>query len=1079
MSEYRNVEKPFLNSLHGFGWQIIDQGCNAIPQDATLSLRSNFREIVLRDAFIQSVCKINLTEDGQEWLTDKQLVQIYDDLLAEPYPNLLAANIAIHEMIAKKTIVVDSNELTGEQFVKVKLIDFDNISANSFIAINQFRIDTIGTDKSFIIPDIVLFVNGMPLVVIECKDFDVANPIHEAVTQIRRYSNQREATKLAGLREGEERLFWFNVFSIATYANIAKYGTITSDEEFYFEWKDVFPRENLPLGVELSNLSSQDKLICGMLAPANLLDILRSFTLFETSKSGITIKKVPRYQQYRAVGKIIQRLATGVTPLERSGVIWHTQGSGKSLTMVMLIRKLRTVEALKAFKVLLVNDRIDLEEQLGETALLTNEKIDYVENNNQLREKLATPSSNIVMVMIHKFQESQHKVSTRIDKQLENVNLYRIFREINPSENILVLIDEAHRTQGSEMGDNLFTAFPNATRIAFTGTPLITERHNTKTVERFGSYIDKYKLQDAVDDGATLQIIYEGRSADSAIYDKMLFEEKLNTLLQGYSPEEQAAVRQKYGTSKDMLDAPEHVNNVANDLVNHYIDNILPNGFKAQVVANSVIAAVRYKHAIIAALQARIALEAVKPQPDTDLIKLLEFITAEAVVSSQGTNEDAIITNARNLARKNKAVDGFLIKTDYAKPISSCSFLVVCDMLLTGFDAPIEQIMYIDTRLKEHNLLQAIARVNRTAKGKSRGYIVDYCANPGNLKEALSIYSQDDANEVMQSFKDINSEIPILEHRYRRIIQLFSENKIIEIEAYLNQTLIDIPTRRLTLEKCIDLAEDIEFRANFEVYLQHFLQSMDIVLPNKAADTYKIPAKHLSDILFAMRQRYKDDSLNIANVGQKIKLLINEHLISIGINPKIPPTELFSPNFIKELNKSDASKKSVASEMEHAIRKHIKVNMENDPALYSKLYEKLEEILKRHREDWEKLAEELQLFATNEVKQGRKDNQYGLNELEAIFFDFIVQKAKITSIEPLKQILTEITKSILIDLQRSIIIIDFWNRPFEINKIKRRIADTFLFSDIDELIENSDYLATEIVDLAKHKKHEVAKYEIK
>ena len=505
MSEYKNVEKPFLNSLESLGWQIIDQGCNAIPQDATLSLRSNFREIVLRDEFIKSVRKINLTDDGQEWLIDKQLVQIYDDLLAEPYPNLLAANRAIHELITKKTIVIDCNELIGEQFVKVKLIDFENISANSFIAINQFRVDTIGTDKSFIIPDIVLFVNGLPLVVIECKDFDVANPIHEAVTQIHRYANLREATKLAGLREGEERLFWFNLFSIATYANVAKYGTITSDEEFYFEWKDIYPPENLPYGVELSNLSSQDKLICGMLAPANLLDILRSFTLFETTTSGVTIKKVPRYQQYRAVSKIIQRLATGITPLERSGVIWHTQGSGKSLTMVMLIRKLRTVNTLKAFKILLVNDRIDLEDQLGETALLTNEKIDYVENTHQLREKLATPSSNVVMVMIHKFQESQHKVTTRVGKQLENVNLYRVFKEINPAENILVLIDEAHRTQGSEMGDNLFTAFPNATRIAFTGTPLITERHNTKTVERFGSYIDKYKLQDAVDDGATLQ----------------------------------------------------------------------------------------------------------------------------------------------------------------------------------------------------------------------------------------------------------------------------------------------------------------------------------------------------------------------------------------------------------------------------------------------------------------------------------------------------------------------------------------------------------------------------------------------
>lgn len=1076
MSEYKNVEKPFINSLRSLGWQIIDQGCNTIPQDAIISLRSSFREVILRDEFIKSMRSINLTEDGCEWLTDKQLLQIYDELLSTPYPSLLEANAAIHEMLAKKSIVVDCNELTSEQFVKVKLIDFDDIKANSFIAINQFRIDTIGTDKNFIIPDIVLFVNGLPLVVIECKDFDVANPIHEAVTQIQRYANQREATKLAGLREGEERLFWFNLFSIATYANVAKYGTITSDEEFYFEWKDVFPRDNLPTGVELAELSSQDKLIYGMLAPANLLDILRSFTLFETTESGVTIKKVPRYQQYRAVNKIIQRLENGVTPSERSGVVWHTQGSGKSLTMIMLIRKLRTIEKLKSFKILLVNDRIDLEKQLGNTALLTGEKINYIENSRELQSELATPTSNVAMVMIHKFQERQQKITTRVGAQLASINLYTSFGEVNPAENILILIDEAHRTQGSELGDNLFTAFPNATRIAFTGTPLITDRHDTKTFERFGSYIDKYKLQDAVDDGATLQIIYEGRSVDSAIYDKMKFEEKLNLLLQGYTTEEQAAIRQKYGTSKDVLDAPEHINDVANDLVNHYIDNILPNGFKAQVVANTVIAAVRYKQAIMAALQARIEVEKSKEIINEELISKLSFITAEAVVSSQGTNEAAIITNARKSAISNKAVDGFLSKIDGAKPISCCTFLVVCDMLLTGFDAPIEQVMYIDTKLKEHNLLQAIARVNRTAKGKSRGFIVDYCANTGNLKEALTIYGQDAADEVMQNFKDINSEIPILEHRYQRIIQLFTDKHIDNVEDYLNQKITSIATRRLILERCVDLAEEIEFRANFEVYLQHFLQSMDIVLPNIAVEPYKIPAKHLSDILFAMRQRYKDNSLNIANVGQKIKLLIDAHLIGIGVNPKIPPTELFSATFIQELNKNNSTPKSVASEMEHAIRKHIKVNMENDPALYSKLYEKLEEILKKYREDWEKLSEELQLFAEKEVKQGRKDNKLGLNTLEAIFLDFITQKAKLTISDSLIPNLIDVTKSILVELQQCITVIDFWNKPFEIKQLKSKLVDILIFSGFDELADNPDHLVNEIVDLAKHKKHEVVKY---
>lgn len=329
----------------------------------------------------------------------------------------------------------------------------------------------------------------------------------------------------------------------------------------------------------------------------------------------------------------------------------------------------------------------------------------------------------------------------------------------------------------------------------------------------------------------------------------------------------------------------------------------------------------------------------------------------------------------------------------------------------------------------------------------------------------------------MQSFKDINSEIPVLEHRYQRVMQLFTENKIPEITDYLNQVITNINARRMVLERCVDLADDIEFRANFEVYLQRFLQSMDIVLPNSAAEPYKIPAKHLGDMLYAIKNRYKDDSLNIANVGKKIKLLIDEHLISTGVNPQIAPTELFSENFIQELNKNNASPKAVASEMEHAIRKHIKVNMEKDPALYSKLYEKLEEIIKKNRENWEKLADELQIFRDNEVATGRKDNQYGLNELEAVFFDFTCKQAKITVIpDELVDSFACVIRKILQQLRQALVIIDFWNKPFEINNAKSGIIDILIFSGIDIIADQSDHLASEIVSLAKVRNNEVMNY---
>ena len=510
MSEYIHVEKPFLHQLSMLGWTVVDHGVNIIPSDPAVSLRTSFREWLLPGVFRDAVRSINRTDAGEAWLTNRQLDELHDQILRQPNRTLLEANEAIHALLFKTQ--VDVNEATGEQDPVVKLIDFANPASNQFHAINQFRVDTPGCVKQFIIPDIVLFVNGIPLTVVECKlgGPTCANPMHEAFVQLQRYRNAREATQQAGLKEGEPRLFHTNILLIRTSGAEADYGTLTSGEEHYYAWKTLWPDSD----ENLADMNSQQRLIQGMLSKDNLLRILRTCSVYMDTDAGKRIKVVARYQQFRAAGKIIERLRRGATPMERSGVVWHTQGSGKSLTMVFLARMLRASRDLNDFKMLLVNDRVDLEDQLGQTATLIGGKVNIIENTQSLRSHLAADSSDINMVMVHKFKERELTLPPQVADALgtyQAMPAASTFGVVNVSERIILMIDEAHRTQGSDLGDNLFEAFPNATRIAFTGTPLIADRHGEKkTVKRFGEYIDTYLLMDAVHDGATLQILYEG-----------------------------------------------------------------------------------------------------------------------------------------------------------------------------------------------------------------------------------------------------------------------------------------------------------------------------------------------------------------------------------------------------------------------------------------------------------------------------------------------------------------------------------------------------------------------------------------
>lgn len=445
LDEEHYVENPFLYHLQKLGWKIYRQNKDN-PEDAkeitsfnqgfepiygkSTKFRESFREVILESVLKESIKRIN------PWIEEDQINEVVRRITT-PYKNsLLEINREIHDLLLENTSVSE-NRQTGERSPTVKFIDFHNLDNNSFIAISQFKVNITGTEKH-IIPDIVLFVNGLPLVVVECKLPTISDPIGEGIEQIKRYSNRR------GAREGNEKLFWYNLFSVATSRQVAKYGTITSDYEDFVEWKDPYPYTLSDIRSE-GNITSQELLIYGMLSNRNLLDIFHNFTIFKEDSKGGIAKIVPRYQQFRAVKKMVKRIKEGKTPEEKGGIIWHTQGSGKSLTMMYAVREIYHDPELSNFKIVFVTDRKDLEKQLYATSSSVGFTVKLARSIHELKELLRTNTPDLVMCMIHKYQERELKSE---------------FPVLNTPTNILVMIDEAHRSQYKLLGANLRKALP-------------------------------------------------------------------------------------------------------------------------------------------------------------------------------------------------------------------------------------------------------------------------------------------------------------------------------------------------------------------------------------------------------------------------------------------------------------------------------------------------------------------------------------------------------------------------------------------------------------------------------------------
>lgn len=1046
IDEYNSVEHPFMEQLKELGWtkkpnEVIELQMQQQPSE---SFRTDFSEVVLQPKLREALCRIN------PFLTDSQVDEVANHITAWQPGSLLENNERIHTLITQGTSV-SRNEQTGEQSPCVHYVDFDHPENNSLTAISQFKVSIPGTEHH-IIPDIVLFLNGLPIVVVEAKSPKVTEPLPEAIDQLMRYSEQR-----GDVGEGVPPLFYYNQFLIVTCRSEAKAGTITTHREKYFyRWTDPYPLTLNDLKHGNSTPNDQQRLVAGMLTPRNLLDIIKVFTLFSINGKGQKIKLVCRYQQFRAVKKMKERLLKGHNPLDRGGILWHTQGSGKSLTMMFLVRQMRQITALAGWKVVFVTDRTQLEEQLGDTGGgvgFTLKKAEFINPRDDkpgqsLKELLSTDTSDLVMAMIHKFQEAGE------------FSDLQVFPVLNTSDKVLVLTDEAHRSQYAMLGANLDRALPNATRIGFTGTP------TSKTERLYRDYIDSYTMRESVDDGVTLEIIYQGFTQNAEVEDKEGADARFADVFSDYNIMERLQIL-GFGSRDAYLDSEVTIRDKAASMVDHYVSQIFPGGFKAQVVANSRIAAVTYKRMIEEALKEKIAeLEINNPMHVN--LDTLRSVKA-AVVISGDRNDELAIKQYADTHYHQRSIKSFKLsfgQEDEDDPTikGDIGFIIVNNMLTTGFDAPIEQVLYLDRVLVAHNLLQAITRPNRVGgEGKDYGFVVDYVGIGHHLKKAIDYYDekqgQVDTEQTDETLTTIVNESELLK-------ELCKAHET--IWKFLHENGLDDLTDE---DAFFDFFYDEAARTKWLELYNDFTRAFNAVLPRKEALDYMSDWKSMTEINALAMKHLRDGRFSMKGIPPKLRAIANEYLVSKGIEEKVKPISIMSEKFVESVKKRK-SNKTKAAETEHAIRNYIDVNIDEDPELFASFAKSIEEILKNFKGNWKKIYEELEKLRQR-IMQRERENTYGLDRKRQMPF-FRIFKSELFGNADLSedQIASnvELTVHVTDKLQTELRLLGFWNSIPAQNRLKSELQRILLspdFCGLPNMVSKYPALVSRIMEVAR------------
>lgn len=1027
--EFTEVQKPAFELLRD------RLGYRYAPAESLGESRSSDSDVILNDVLAKKLREINpgISDNG-----------IRDTLEAIRQPlakNLLEANEACYLYLSRWVTI---SEFRNGKLINpsIKFFDFDNPENNDFLVVDELVVKGPRRTRRM---DLVVFVNGIPLVVIECKSPTESDGIAQAVADLRDYQ---------AVDDGVARLFHTCLLTLALNKHDAQYGTVETPLERYAKWKSVFPRTKFDLEHMFDHEpTTQDKLLVGMLSKATLIDMLRNFVVFDRD-DGKLIKKLARYQQFEAVNLTLQRIlgrdnsaskineaGVGYVAAETKetsdsdsvseihdykdsgGVIWHTQGSGKSLTMLWLCLKLRRETKLDNPTLLIVTDRTDLDRQITSTFINCNfENPIRASRVDHLRNLLTDGVGRTVMTTIQKFREEfenegEEKKSNKADKILRGRLSDKVVDEAQkPSDpilskngNIFVLIDEAHRTEYGRFNANLRRALPKACLIGFTGTPI------PKTVHYFGNYIHCYKMPQSVEDGATVPILYESRLADLE-FDVDVWAR--------FSDLDEKALSARNRRLIKFGEVRSRIKMISDDIAEHYRANLEPDGFKAMVAVSSQVAASIYYEYLTQKLGPRV------------------------IVLISGTKDKSSPLN--DLRDQFNPEEPWIEKFKMSG-VDELALLVVVDKYLTGFDAPIVRAMYLDKPLTEHNLLQAIARVNRPMpeKGKEWGLIVDYWGVAGHLNEALASLSVDIRPDDAMTQRDSKASVERLKQTRDAALDLFDRDwGRDDIEPWI-----------LRLEK-----EDI--RAVFRFRHREFYKALEQLLPDPRALDFVRDFAWIDRVKKEAREFYQeaDDPLSAA-FSKRVEQRINESLQAKGVDVLLSPVNVLDDEFSVELDKLK-SNRAKASRMEHKLKKTITLKMHEDPAFYGSLEQRIKEIVDEYRVGRIDDVKKLKLFSAvrEEMREGQSESAetLGLNSESFAVYGLI---GRAVSGDGLKQENVVDLADSVYDTLRSEAVLDWVNKEDVQREMRRKVKRQLRLAKCPK--EKIETLTVEIMDWAR------------
>ena len=1018
--EAKQSQLPALELLIKLGFKYISR------KDALDLRKGNDSKILLTDVLNHSLMRLNSYDNNgaQQKFSESDIAKVVDELESTRIEGLIDTGRQVFAQIMSKlggssiTVFQDGRH----ESKSIRYFDFDNIDNNEFSVTAEYKI----TGRETIRLDIVCFINGIPLVVIENKKSSVG--YSKAISQLKRYQSPESVPKL----------FIFAQLLMAMDSEHSLYGTAGTPEKFYASWREkdvehkiideqissiickliddgIFNQILIDLNGATYNVvqkndrkvKPQDVSIYGILRLDRLLDFIKNFVFYD----GV-IKKVARYQQYFAIKKMLQTIdekqVTDTGIRRKGGIIWHTQGSGKSLTMVMFVRNLIENPYIINPRIIVVTDRIDLDKQIKNTfknAGLLKKKVVQMKSGADLLKHITDKDTSVLTTLVYKFESASNRKA-----------------KTDPDDNIFVLVDEAHRSQGGDANIEMLKVIPNACYIAFTGTPLLKK---DKSKQKFGDFIDRYTIDDALADKIVLPLIYEGRYVPIQQDEKQI--DRLTDRVSEDLSNAQKYQLQKRIENEVIKTNPNIMDETCEDIQNHYTKRFQNTGLKGQVVAPNKYSALlmqnyferrgKVKSALILSDEnGEIGEEELKKQEVADYQKKIK-----ANYSSLKSYEEIIID-------------------DFINNPEGVELLIVVDKLLTGFDAPCNTVMYLAKELHDHGLLQAIARVNRLHENpnypKTSGFIIDYSENAANIHQAMELFGNYDADDVRGALIDVDQKINELDQKYSHLLDVF--NGVTSDDHSYIAHLKSEPTRRIFKDKYTDFLRVYDECMS----LREFINKIDI---NKL-HRYRSDLKKFANLKKTAELMY-GDQVDFKKYEREIARILDQYVTAGQAEVMTEEIEITDRNKLQEaindLPDTKSKAEAIAAQMNSRISDHAK----EDPTLYEKFSERIKEILDAMHE--KKMADiealkQLRLLE-DEVEQ-KKDDDLPQNIKKArgadVLFRNVNKVLAIKDDEQYEKVVLEINEI----LQESAKV-DWW-RNFETKRQMRSDLDDYLYDKV-------------------------------